>query len=288
MLDPDPRRRLHISLIFIATTYRCRLIARLPPNRGRRARRQVGQVHTLAGKGPSESCLEEDLGPANTPQLFAFEPDATNFAMLQDAFDGVVHNYTAGGKHPVPRARAVLRNVAVSRERGRMPFGFGGGEISSFKFKWGGEAQTTVEVVTLDEELLDRPDPVARVDFLKSDTEGHDWWVMQGARRLLESGRIALWFFEYHGVGLWDPGFGDGHVTLRAVTEYLSGVGYSSYYVGKQHLLRIDGDYWREPYELRTWSNVLAIRRDHPLHTRLVLLLNDWRIPCPAGESAGK
>jgi hypothetical protein len=28
------------------------------------------------------------------------------------------------------------------------------------------------------------------------------------------------------------------------------------------------------------WSNVLAIRDDHPLHRRLVLLLNGWRLPC--------
>jgi FkbM family methyltransferase len=214
------------------------------------ARRQVGHIHTLAGKGPAAACLEVDLGPADTPRLFAFEPDATNYAMLRDAF-AVVLNHTTAGKHAIPPSHAELRNAAVSDKRGRMPFGFGGGEISSFKFRWGGAAPTMVDTVALDDELLGRADPVDRVDFVKSDTEGHDWWAMQGARRLLEERRVGMWFFEYHGVGLWDPAFGDGHVTLQHVVAYLAGIGYSSYYVGKEHLLRIDGAHWRGPYESR-------------------------------------
>jgi exopolysaccharide biosynthesis WecB/TagA/CpsF family protein len=52
-----------------------------------------------------------------------------------------------------------------------------------------------VPVTTLDS--LIESHGIDRIDFLKLDTEGHELWVLRGARGLLEAGRIRVLTFEF-------------------------------------------------------------------------------------------
>ena len=95
-----------------------------------------------------------------------------------------------------------------------MPCGFGGGEIPPLIFVWNGQRAAEAD---------GGRGGAGRRAVASGRSRGHcrfcEKWTPSGG--LLESGRAGLWFFEYHGVGLWIPGFGDGHVTLRKATEYL-------------------------------------------------------------------
>lgn len=63
--------------------------------------------------------------------------------------------------------------------------------------------ERTVPVTTLDS--LIEAHGIDQIDFLKIDTEGHELWVLQGARKLLQVGRIKALTFE----------FGAGNVNSR-------------------------------------------------------------------------
>jgi hypothetical protein len=63
--------------------------------------------------------------------------------------------------------------------------------------------ERTVPVTTLDS--LAEARGINRVDYLKLDTEGHELWILKGARNLLEAGRIKALTFE----------FGAGNISSR-------------------------------------------------------------------------
>ncbi len=78
--------------------------------------------------------------------------------------------------------------------------------------------ETTVPVVTLDEELKEIP----FIDVLKIDTEGADTWVLEGAQELLRQKRIGNVFFEENKSRMEQLGIGIGRAR-----EVLVGCGYS-------------------------------------------------------------
>ena len=68
--------------------------------------------------------------------------------------------------------------------------------------------------------------------------------------------------------------------SLKNITTYLDELGYDSYVIGQDSLVKIElGSSWCMPSR-GWWSNVLVLRRSLRLHRRLVLLLNQWRLPC--------
>ena len=88
-----------------------------------------------------------------------------------------------------------LRSEAAGKEVGELRFHLGPEDQTG----WGGlakessnEADVTVPVVTLDDELRDTPS----IEVLKIDTEGADTWVLEGASNLLRQKRIRYIFFE--------------------------------------------------------------------------------------------
>jgi FkbM family methyltransferase len=58
-----------------------------------------------------------------------------------------------------------------------------------------GSLATTVSVTTIDREIEERG--WAKIDYLKIDAEGYDFYVLRGAVRLLEQKRVAIGQFEY-------------------------------------------------------------------------------------------
>lgn len=67
--------------------------------------------------------------------------------------------------------------------------------INSLYADDGGDAED-VNTLTLDDYVVQNG--VERIDFVKSDTEGHDFCVMQGAKNLLHAGKVTVWQFEYN------------------------------------------------------------------------------------------
>ena len=59
----------------------------------------------------------------------------------------------------------------------------------------GGGAEV-IHTLTLDEYVAQNS--LDRIDFVKSDTEGHDFCVMKGAKNLLRAGKVNVWQFEYN------------------------------------------------------------------------------------------
>jgi FkbM family methyltransferase len=59
----------------------------------------------------------------------------------------------------------------------------------------GGMPQET-ETISLDEYVANQR--LEHIDFVKSDTEGHDFKVIEGAANLLTAGKVSVWQFEYN------------------------------------------------------------------------------------------
>jgi FkbM family methyltransferase len=116
-------------------------------------------------------------------RVIAFEAAPRPLALLRE-------NLSRNGL--VSRVR-LIESAAGSRS-GRMAFDPGPAEQAS----WGGlslspgEGALEVDVVRLDDVVP----PEVKVEVLKVDVEGADFWVLEGAKSLLASGRVEVVFFE--------------------------------------------------------------------------------------------
>ena len=98
------------------------------------------------------------------------------------------------------------------------------------------------------------------VDVLLTDTEGHDFYVADGARGLLDAGRVGLYVFEIHGKDR----------PLHAHIKRLDAAGYRCFFPlrlrgegnrGKspsRTLLEIGGTCWQPAFEVKGWLNVVC------------------------------
>jgi FkbM family methyltransferase len=180
------------------------------------------------------------LQEKNLKGALLFEPSTTASEILRQRFS----------EHPeVDIIKAAAGNIS-----GEMSFFEEGtaGETSSLVegFSHGGVAHK-VQVTTIDEEFESRGWP--SIDFLKIDAEGYDFHVLEGARRLLEKGKVSYGQFEYNG-----PWRLSG-TTLTFAIRWLRNLGYQSF------LLKADGlhipnvDLYKEYY---LYSNYAIVRDD--------------------------
>ena len=137
-------------------------------------------------------------------QVVAFEPDATNFSLLErnvrdSGFDGIT-----------------LRREAVWKEDGTIAFSLDANMGSRIEDGGAviGERTQAVRAVRL-RDLIDR-----RVDFLKLDIEGAEYEVLKDIEGVL--GQVRHLFLEYHG------DFADGG-RLAEVTAILARNGFRYY-----------------------------------------------------------
>lgn len=89
-----------------------------------------------------------------------------------------------------------------------------------------------VDVVSLTEYCHDHG--IGKIDFLKIDTEGHDFWVLQGAEPFLKEQRIGVIQFEY------GPANIDSKVFLWEILTYLQHLPYVLFRLYPNYLLRIE------------------------------------------------
>jgi FkbM family methyltransferase len=106
-------------------------------------------------------------------------------------------------------------------------------------------APRRVPVVTLDDELKRRR--WDRISFLKIDTEGHDYFVLRGARRLLSEGRVDLLQFECNNT--WNA----TGITLRAAVNFLKPFGYSVRHLRPEGLFAVDYVFFGSEFGYGNW-----------------------------------
>jgi len=92
-------------------------------------------------------------------------------------------------------------SAAVSNVSGEAEFtvmdGEDGSQQDAMAVPWAGGQKVKVPVVTLDEMVDKYYGPHQRIAFLKSDTQGHELQVLQGAKRMLAERRVEMMHIEF-------------------------------------------------------------------------------------------
>ena len=125
-------------------------------------------------------------------QIFAFEPNPKTFEQLQ---------------RNVANANVRAVNIGLSNEKATTTIYTYGNETDSEHASVYADVMTSLhhdqKPVSFDIELetLDafcEQHEIQEIDFLKIDTEGHELSVLEGAKRMLSSGKIKLIQFEFN------------------------------------------------------------------------------------------
>lgn len=114
--------------------------------------------------------------------IHIFEPSNDSFLLLQKLFQS-------------PAIR--LNKAAVSDTTGMTRL-FVCGPLCGINSLYADKSGVPEEIQTLTLDDYVDAQRITALDFVKSDTEGHDFCVMQGARRLLSAGKVTVWQFEYN------------------------------------------------------------------------------------------
>ena len=187
-------------------------------------------------------------------RVVAFEPWAPTFAKLS-ARDFPSH--------------VVLEQAALSSEEGKATLhGYGTyPEMNSFHSRTGiqdyladTQPDRTEQVATWTLDGYCQRKGIERIDFLKVDTEGHEWEVLQGARKLLANGSIGIIQFEYGGTYI------DSRRLLKDVFELLTCLGYCLHKIVPRGLVACPA--YSQRLENFQYKNFIAV---HPAAERLLL-----------------
>jgi len=224
--------------------------------------------------------------------IYGFEPAPANSAFLMSVFgDGqlqykssnatvsssvnIVHAAVTSPK-TIAASFKMKRGTADSKPTVPFPNVTLGTEVGSIG---GQEGSTVVDVpaVTLDHYFRNMRGFV--IDVLVTDCEGHDKEAMEGAKRLLREGRVAIYQFELNGkrdeeAAKEKKGLEERReMTTEETMSQLEGWGYVCYVAVKQRirhnrrrhkhfpaLLRVNYGCWQPvfEYKLRGWSNVVC------------------------------
>eukprot|EP00614_Pseudopedinella_elastica_P006481 CAMPEP_0172607724 /NCGR_PEP_ID=MMETSP1068-20121228/27873_1 /TAXON_ID=35684 /ORGANISM="Pseudopedinella elastica, Strain CCMP716" /LENGTH=278 /DNA_ID=CAMNT_0013410801 /DNA_START=333 /DNA_END=1166 /DNA_ORIENTATION=- len=204
----------------------------------------VERLHAKKGlKFPEAACLgsgktntsEYPLLPqASLASVVCVEPLPSNFQVLQRA-----------GRLGWNRIKFI--NAAVSRHippAGTIPFpsefkfGFEEADMESFKAKRRNPKKPAlvledIRATTIDELVFNdmNGDPP---DILAIDTEGYDFECLQGAERVLATGKVHYIEFEFHKKGPWL------HTKLEKAITFLNAYSYECY-LAQPALVRLTG-----------------------------------------------
>ena len=188
------------------------------------------------------------LEKTSSIQLFAFEPIPEVFAILKMNF--------------LSLSNVKIFAYALSNDLGKASFyhylehsdmsGFYDRPILQSNFNYNPPQQISVALETLDHFCSTQS--VSKIDFLKIDTEGAEWKVLDGARNLLENHQIRAIQFEYGGC------YTDAGTTLKQVVQLLTKNGYIIFRIIPTGLIHIS--HWSPSLENFEYSNYFAIYQE--------------------------
>lgn len=106
-----------------------------------------------------------------------------------------------------------------------------------------------VKICTIDDYC--NQNSIQKIDFMKIDVEGHDLWVLKGAKQMMTEKRISMIQFEYGGCNL------DARVYLRDIWELLQTYGYKlcKIHPNKLHYIKA----YQQELEVFKYSNWVAL-----------------------------
>lgn len=155
----------------------------------------------------------------------------------------------------VDNAELELRELAASDKTGCAQFAVTGENTGSSTLVLdNAKSAETIEVnlTTIDAELARLG--WGALDFVKVDTEGHDFSVIEGGYESLKAGAIGILQFEYNWRWL------DSHHSIKDVFKLLSDVDYT---VGKLTSEQVEYYYeWHPELDRYVETNFLLVRRD--------------------------
>lgn len=197
-----------------------------------------------ANLGNWTECASELLKSKNCAgTVYAFEPTHDSYAYLSSRFSQTTH--------------VKVKNFAVSDTETEKEF-FVVGKLAGTNSLTPLRGAKVEKVMTLKLDDFLRRENIDKVRFVKSDTEGHDFSVLQGAIETLRAGRIDVWQFEYNHLWITQKAF------LKDVFDMIADM---PYYIGK---LQADGvelyDQWHPELEKFFDSNYVLIKKDFPLN----------------------
>lgn len=111
-----------------------------------------------------------------------FEPSNDSYSRLLDLFDMQL---------------VKVNKIAVSNSNSISKL-FVCGNLCGTNSLYGDQGGTTEEIETIRLDDYVERQKIDHIDFLKSDTEGHDFVVLQSAENLLKQGKVTIWQFEYN------------------------------------------------------------------------------------------
>jgi FkbM family methyltransferase len=235
-------RRLEKPIKEIFHRLGCEIIPYSSSNPGQSAwadmKRLVGPAPVVLDVGANEGQSIKTI-TFNWPdaRIHAFEPGTTAFETLKrdtSQLAGVTVNNAAVGSAP---GTLTLIENSQSEMSSFLPLGPKG---------WGREVRRTpVPVVTLDDYCASHE--IARVDVLKSDTQGYELEVFRGAEQMLTEGRVRLVYCEVTFIEMYQ-----GLPRLDELWGFLADRGFRL--VSFYHM-RYQG-------HLASWTDALFLRED--------------------------
>lgn len=164
------------------------------------------------------SLLLERNAPSSV-HIYAFEPDPLNFELLTANVQlNRAQNITSIPKALSDTVETTTLHLYPNKNRGRhslIPLAKGDGD--------------TVEVATttLDSFVDDYAIDTARVQFIKMDVEGYEYYVLRGASRLLET--VPFVHTEF-----WPPYFRRGNVNQKDLVDLMHEYQYTPRLISEQ------------------------------------------------------
>ena len=172
-------------------------------------------------------------------ELFSFEPTPKTFEQL---------------KKNIPAPNVRMFNIAMGKDDGLADFICYETEISHSSF-WHWKQQAKPQTISVQVRSLDSfcaEHRIRSIDLLKIDTEGAEFFVLSGAKRMLEARRIKIIQFEYTD---------HPEDNLERLYNLLMSYGFAIYKIGKNKGL-CPIKKWHKSLENHKYSNFLAILRD--------------------------
>ena len=194
----------------------------------------------------TNSLLDISIKQNKTCSVHLFEPASKTYNFLENLYAN--------------NSKVKLNNVALSNksEDTSLYIHESMSAINSL-YRNGYKSIEKVQALKLDDYI--KSEKINHIDFIKSDTEGHDFKVILGAVDSLKNGIIDIWQFEYNSKWI------NARNYLKDVFDFIEDMDYSLAKISKNGVEVFDK--WHPELERFFESNYLLIKKNNKLTKNL-------------------